>query len=79
MPTLAALLHKSDSPAIVLPPSSTGSSIQYISFSAFSAAVDDFRVQLDNLGILEVQDAVSMSLINSFEFVAAFIATGLHR
>ena len=49
------------------------------SFNEFSAAIDDFRSQLDGLGLLAAQDAVSMSLINSAEFVVAFIAVGLHR
>lgn len=80
MPTLSAFLHKSSEPAIILPPTSTGDgSTQTISYSEFSAAIDDFRKQLEALGILSLQDAVSMSLINSIEFVVAFIATGLHR
>jgi acyl-CoA synthetase (AMP-forming)/AMP-acid ligase II len=80
MPTLSALLHQSDEPAILLPPTATASGkTETISFTEFSAAVDDFRQQLDALGLLQEQDAVSMSLINSFEFVVAFIATGLHR
>ena len=80
MPTLSALLHQSTEPAILLPPSATGTgSTDTISFSEFSAAIEDFRKQLEGLGILSEQDAVSMSLINSFEFVVAFIATGMHR
>ena len=80
MPTLASLLHKSDSPALILPPSATRSNAtETISFSAFSAAIDGFRAQLAELGVLSEQDAVSMSLINSAEFVVAFIAVGLHR
>ena len=79
MPTLTSLLHRSDATALVLPPSATDSDIQEISFNEFSAAIDDFRSQLDGLGLLEAQDAVSMSLINSAEFVVAFIAVGLHR
>lgn len=80
MPTLSALLHKSDEPAILLPPSATGTgSTDTISFKEFSAAIEDFRKSLESLGILSEQDAVSMSLINSFEFVVAFIAVGMHR
>lgn len=80
MPTLSALLHQSNEPAILLPPSATGTgSIDTITFSEFSAAIEDFRKQLEGLAILSEQDAVSMSLINSFEFVVAFIATGMHR
>lgn len=80
MPTLSALLHKSNEPAILLPPSATGTSkTETISFTEFSDAIEDFRKQLEALGILSEQDAVSMSLINSFEFVVAFIAVGMHR
>lgn len=80
MPTLSALLHQSNDAAILLPPSATGTgSTDTISFSEFTAAIEDFRKQLEGLGILSEQDAVSMSLINSFEFVVAFIATGMHR
>lgn len=79
MPTLTSLLHRSDSTALVLPPSATDAGIQEISYDEFSSAIDDFRSQLDKLGLLQAQDAVSMSLINSAEFVVAFIAVGLHR
>ena len=80
MPTLSALLHRSDAPALLLPPSATGSKeIETLSYSAFSSAIDDFRIELEKLGVLDEQDAVSMSLINSPEFVVAFIAVGMHR
>lgn len=81
MPTLSSLLHTHGAPAILLPPSATGESSGNIeiSYRQFSAAVDDFRKQLDGLGLLVLQDTVSMSLINSYEFVVAFIAVGMHR
>lgn len=80
MPTLSSLLHNHDGTAIILPPSATGKSNNVeITFQQFSAAVDDFRKQLDALGVLVLQDTVSMSLINSYEFVVAFIAVGMHR
>ena len=81
MSTLSALLHSHDAPALLLPPSATGHAdrTDIISHSRLSGAIDEFRKSLAGLGLLEAQDVVSMSLINSAEFVVAFIAAGMHR
>jgi acyl-CoA synthetase (AMP-forming)/AMP-acid ligase II len=41
--------------------------------------VDEFRRKLEWTGFLGHGDVVSLSLVNSIEFVVAFLATGLHR
>ncbi|KAL7006547.1 hypothetical protein EMMF5_003968 [Cystobasidiomycetes sp. EMM_F5] len=42
-------------------------------------AVSADLLMLAGLGLLQEQDVISMSLINSAEFVVAFIAAGMHR
>ncbi|KAK4056181.1 hypothetical protein OIO90_002912 [Microbotryomycetes sp. JL221] len=71
--------RKSNNAAILLPQSARPGNVS-LSYNELGALVDSVRTQLDSwTGNLQVGDVVSMSLINSAEFAAAFLGVGAHR
>lgn len=76
---LSPFAKQSDAPAILLPASASPANVK-LSYNDLGRFVDSVRQQLDEWDSkLQVGDVVSMSLINSAEFAAAFLGIGAHR
>ncbi|GAA95375.1 hypothetical protein E5Q_02029 [Mixia osmundae IAM 14324] len=78
MTTFASLVRHDDRPAIVLPRSATGVNARTVSHHELAELITSFQSQLSGAGT-QPGDVISMSLINSLDFVIAFLAVGLNR
>lgn len=66
-------------PAILLPASVASTPNLTLSYDKLASLITSFRLQLTAQTSLQVGDVISMSLINSTEFAAAFLGVTAHR
>jgi acyl-coenzyme A synthetase/AMP-(fatty) acid ligase len=76
--TLLSLTPSEHATAVIIPASASGAPQRNMSYHGLRGLVLDLRDVLRSEGVVP-GDVVAMSLVNSLEFVAGFLATGAAR